>query len=200
MQFRYTDEQLVFLKEGFIKMTAGDLTAAFNLEYGTDKKVTAIRQTLYLNGFKSGRSGHFKEGGKPWNHGKKGCFGTNKTSFRKGNLPRNSKPLWSERINRSGYIEMSVPEKSPYTESPTHYKPKHVWVWEQANGKVKKGHVIIFNDGDKRNMALDNLTMVSRAELLYLSRYKYADLPNELKPTMRTVAKVVAKASALGRR
>lgn len=38
---------------------------------------------------------------------------------------------------------------------------KHRFLWETANGPIPKGHKVIFADGDKTNITLDNLIMVS---------------------------------------
>jgi len=113
--FRYTDEMLGFLEIGFKSMPVAELTNAFNQKYDTNKKKTAIHGLLTRKGFTCGRSGHFKKGQKSWNHGKKGYMGPNRTSFKKGNLPHNHKPLWSERISKDGYVEISVPERNPHT-------------------------------------------------------------------------------------
>lgn len=41
---------------------------------------------------------------------------------------------------------------------------KHVWVWEQANGrKLPEGHVVMFADRDKDNFSPDNLVAVPRS-------------------------------------
>jgi hypothetical protein len=44
-----------------------------------------------------------------------------------------------------------------------------VLFWEAANGKVPKGTAIIFADRNRFNLDLDNLLMVSRAELLVMN-------------------------------
>ena len=121
-------------------------------------------------------------------------MGSNATSFKKGNRPHNHKPLWSERVGKDGYIEMSVPERNPYTGFPTRFKHKHLWIWEQANGLKPKGTAVIFKDGDNRNLAIDNLLLVTRAELLTMNLHGYKDQPDELKPSVLALAKVEAKA------
>tara|TARA_R110002167_G_scaffold98718_13_gene259457 strand:+ start:7416 stop:8204 length:789 start_codon:yes stop_codon:yes gene_type:complete len=55
MSTRYTDQQLRFLKTGFIQMMVGPLTQAFNAKFDLDKTEAQIRSTLKNHRFRSGR-------------------------------------------------------------------------------------------------------------------------------------------------
>lgn len=191
---RYTPGQISFLQEKYQEYSLPILVWAFNQTFGTSLAESRIRSALRNHHIRSGRTGWFRQGGISWNLGKKGYMGANATSFRPGNLPHNHKPLWSERVGKDGYIEMSVPERNPYTGFPTRYKHKHVWLWEQANGRKPKGTAVIFKDGDIRNFEPDNLVLVTRTELLAMNLHGYKDQPAELKPSILALAKVEAKA------
>lgn len=148
------------------------------------------------------RTGRFKKGNKPWNAGTKGqgLTGANAGSFKKGNVPPNRKPLYSERIcPKDGFILIKIPERDPHTGFPTRYKHKHVYIWEQANGPVPAGMVVVFRDSDKLNIEPDNLMLVSRAELLRLNRRGYKDTPDELKPSVLALSKLETKTFAMTR-
>lgn len=190
----YTQEQLDWLRENYLLMNVPALTAAFNERYGQSRTNDAIKGLLFRKGICSGRTGRFKKGLEVWNKGKKGYMGANATSFKPGNLPHNHQPLWTERVSKDGYIEMSVPERNPYTGFPTRYKHKHVWLWEQANGKKPRGTAVIFRDGNNRNFDLDNLLLVTRAELLVMNLHDYKNQPDELKPSVLALARVEVKA------
>ncbi len=190
----WTTEQKEWLRRHYPEMSRKELLAEFNRVFNETRKFTAMVGCLKNHKITSGRSGRFEPGHVPWTKGKKGVTGPNSGSFKPGHLPHNHKPLWSERVNRDGYIEISVPEKNPYTGSPTRYKPKHVWIWEQAHGPRPKGHVVIFLDGDNRNFSLDNLGLVSQSVLLHLNQHNYKEAPAELKPAILALAKLEAKA------
>lgn len=193
----FTKGQVYFIETEYPKKSLKALTKAFNELYGARKSVEQIRGFISNHKIRSGRSGCFEKGLKPWNKGTKGMglTGANSGSFKKGSAPPNRKPLWSERIDsKDGYITMKVPERDPYTGFPTRYKFKHIWVWEQANGPVPKGHVIRFLDGDKTNCVLENLACVSKAVNARLNKIGYNEYPNELKPTVMLIAKVKTKA------
>jgi len=74
------------------------------------------------------------------------------------NMPQ---PVGSERVRQGRVYVKTVGGK---------WVGKHVLIWEGANGKVPQGHAVIFADGNKRNMALDNLLLVSKAELRFMNR------------------------------
>jgi len=190
----YTDEQVRFIRDNYKVFDAVELTARFNKKFGTDKKQTQIKAVITNRGFTSGRTGRFEKGHKTWNAGTKGLTGANKTSFRKGSVPPNRKPIGTERIDtKDGYIWIKVAEQDPYTGFPTRYKLKHRHIWEQANGPIPKGMVIAFRDGDKLNFDPGNLMLISRAENAQLNRHRYKDAPDGLKPSILALTKLEVK-------
>ena len=190
----FTGDEAGFLKENYKRFSLKHLVAEFNNLF-PEKTEGQIRSFTRNHGVKSGRTGHFEKGQESWNLGKKGYMGANLTSFKKGNAPANKKPLWSERVDsKDGFILMKVPERDPHTGFPTRYKHKHVWIWEQANGPVPGGHAVVFRDSDKLNCQLENLMLLTRAELLVLNLHGYREFPGELKPSVLALARVEAKA------
>lgn len=186
-----TLEQVEWLREQYQVLKIGELTAAFNAAFCTDKSKNQIRAFLKNHKITCNRSGHFKKGEQPWNTGTKGVMKANRGTFTKGQVPPNLKPLWSERIcSKDGYILMKVPERDPYTGFPTRFKLKHIWVWEQANGPVPEGMMVKFIDGDRLNCELENLELISRAENAILNKMRFSSLPAELQPSARLLAKV----------
>ena len=190
-----TPEQLEFLRTGYRTMPVPELTAAFNARFGETRIKENIKTTLNNYHITAGRTGHFEKGGQSWNKGVKGYMGANPTSFKKGSVPPNRKPLGTERIcPKDGFVQIKVAEPDPYTGFPTRYKHKHVHVWEQENGPVPKGHVVAFIDGNMQNCEPENLMLITRAVLLILNLHNYKDVPAELKPTVLALAKLEAKA------
>ena len=110
-----------------------------------------------------GNSGCFKKGNIPWNKDLKGYMGANRTSFKKGHLPPNTREMYSERLGKDGYIEIKVGRNK--------WIGKHRYIWEQHHKKeVPRGYAVLFLDGDYRNFEVDNLKIISRGALLILNR------------------------------
>lgn len=167
-----------------------ELTEAVNKKFGLNITQTQMKSFKTNHKISSGLTGYFRKGIAPSNKGKKmspqqyeKCKAT---MFRKGHTPSNHRPVGSERINVEGYIEIKVAE-------PNKWKPKHRTVWEAAHGKVKKGMKIIFLDGDKLNVDLDNLAEVTSEELLILNKQKLEGSGKEIMKCRVTMAKIEKK-------
>jgi len=191
----FTEEQVQFLRDHYAGRSIPEMTIFFNSRFGTDFTKRQIKTAVHNRHIISGIRRTFPPGHRPWNTGTKGqgLTSANRTSFRKGNVPANRKPLGSERISKDGYIEVKIAERDPYTGFPTRYRLKHVHIWEQAHGPVLKGTAVAFRDGDKTRCELANLMLVSRAELLALNQRGYKETPAPVKPSVLALAKLEVK-------
>lgn len=195
---KYSPEQVTFLRNEINGRSIAELTALFNSRFGTEIPGSKIRALVKNHGMASGVSTRFKKGHKSWNKGTRGIVKPNSGNFKKGHVPANRKPLGHERIcSKTGFILIKIAEKNPYTGSPTRYRHKHVYVWEQENGPVPDGMVVAFRDGDKLNTDPENLMLISRAELLRLNKHGYKDAYVELKSSILTLVKLETKTFAL---
>lgn len=191
---KYTNEQAQFLRDNYPGRSGVELAAMFKNRFKTDKTTGQIISFVKNRGIKSGLTGRFEKGHKPWNTHTKGLTGANITSFKKGDVPANRNPLGFERMDsKDGYILIKIAEQDPHTGFPTRYKHKHVYNWEQANGPVPEGMVVALRDGDKLNTETENLMLISRAELLRLNQHGYKDAPDELKPSVLALSKLEVK-------
>lgn len=127
----------------------------------------------------------FKKGMTPWNKGiKTGSKPTN--GFKKGFTPWHTKELYSERLDKDGYILIKIAE-------PNKWVRKHRWLYEQECGAIPENSVIIFADGDKTNLNTDNLICVTRNELKILNQCRLISSVPELTKTGLNIAKIKAK-------
>lgn len=198
----YSKEQVAFIKEAYTRLSLADMTAAFNAEFGETKTVKQLRSFTRNHKVRSGRTGCFEKGHVPWTAGKagKGICKPNSGSFKKGDIPANTRPMGSERIcPKDGFILVKIEEENPYTDATTRFKHKHVVIWEEANGPTPENHVIRFLDGDKKNCVIENLGLFTRAESLQMTRLGFSDVPVEIKPTVAAMAKLDSKRFELAR-
>lgn len=110
-----------------------------------------------------GRKYRFKKGCEAWNKGmtqksfmsEESIERTKGTRFKKGNRPKNYRPVGSTRVNVDGYVEVKVSD-------PSHWELLHRKVWRDANGEIPDGYNIQFRDGNKQNISLANLYMINK--------------------------------------
>lgn len=84
-----------------------------------------------------------------------------RTEFRDGQHGNKWRPIGSERINCAGYLLRKVADTGKREQD---WRPVHVIEWEAANGPLPEGHFLIFRNSDRRDIALDNLKLVTPAE------------------------------------
>jgi hypothetical protein len=90
---------------------------------------------------------------------------------------------------KNGYLLIKV--------STNVWREKHTLVWEAANGQIPKGRVVLFADGNKSNMNLDNLLLVSHRELAVMNK-KYLIFPDAEKTKCGLlIAKIIILANDL---
>jgi len=106
------------------------------------------------------------------------------TFFQKGHTPKNTK--------HDGYISIRTDNKGrPYAHIRTslgRFCHLHRHIWEQANGEVPEGLIVVFKNGDTADIRLDNLELVTRRELLFRNRWK--KYPIELREAQRMLLKL----------
>jgi len=145
-----------------------------------------IKGMMYRNKLTTGTGGYFKKGSTPWNKGLKGYMGANKTSFKKGTIPPNQVPIGTESITKGGYIKVKVGE-------PNKWKLKQRYIYEQHYGEIPNNYNVIFADKNIRNFDINNLVLVSKAEMLILNNNKLIFEDKELTKVGVNIAKVIDK-------
>lgn len=186
---KYTDEMLTFLRQ-HEETPRSELTCKFNERFGCNLSIDSIKAKCQRMGLKTGRTGCFSPGQKTWNKGLKGYMGANATSFKKGNTPLNHKPVGHERITVDGYVEIKTAE-------PNVFELKHRQIWEQQHGKIPDNHVLVFKNMNKQDCRIENLMLISRAELARLNQsYRNLATP-ETNETCILMAKIKDKTHKL---
>ena len=162
----------------------------FNLEFTMNQIKGAICRYKLNTGF----TGRFQKGDIPFNKGKsqkdymsaESIEKTKKTRFKKGQPPINWRPVGSERITKDGYTEIKIAE-------PNVWELKHKVLWEREHGSIPPKHVVIFADGNKENLDINNLMLISREKLLIMNTNELIKKDAELTKTGALIADVIIK-------
>lgn len=189
-KYDYSPEKVTFLKNNVKGISTEELASRFNKEFRCDldkNDIAKMKRKLKLT---SGLDTKFKKGQSAYNKGKKmskeqyeKC---KKTMFKKGNKTYNTRKLFEERIDVDGYTYIKVKE-------PNKWVLKHRWLYEKEKGEIPKGYNLIFADGNKQNLKLDNLLLVSDAELFIMNQKSLYKKDKELTKAGVTIAKLMDK-------
>ena len=176
---KWTNEQEELLSKLYPHTKTKELCKIFDCEahniYNKANKMGLRKSNSYLYAevytITPNVESQFKKNHTPWNKGKKGLqIGGVETQFKKGSKPHNWKPEGSTRVDKDGFTLIKVNGK---------YVLYHRYLWIQHNGKVPEGYVVAFKDGDKSNITLDNLELITKQENML--RNTVHRLPEEIK-------------------
>ena len=103
------------------------------------------------------------------------------TQFKPGVPSHRYMPIGSTRLIE-GYVFRKISDvpKVPYT---VNWKAEHVLIWERAHGPVPRGHALVFRNGNRTDVRLDNLECLTRRALM--ARNSVHNLPAPLKATIQ---------------
>lgn len=197
----WTEEEIEFVREVYPYHENKEIIKMIKEKFGfdvSDRNLQNIKNRYKIPKKVIPNSGCYRKGDVPWNKGK-GMSDEVKekvkgTWFKKGQIPKNHKPVGSTRIDRNGYVKIKIAE-------PNKWVLYHRHLYERAHGeKLKKNEAVIFADGNKLNFDIDNLVKVNRANLLYLNSKKLIFDDPELTKTGVNVSKVAEKIINLERR
>jgi hypothetical protein len=185
-------EDDILISEYPLKQTANiakSLNRSFSSTYQRAYILGLKKSDAYLKTFESGRmvkgalrgvEYRFKKGNEPFNKGlslseylsEDTIKKIKKTQFSCGDMPKNYKPVGSERISKDGYIEIKIAD-------PRTWELKHRHVWRSAGNEIPKGFIIVMKDGDKTNTDISNLELISRIEGMKRNSY-HNNYPKEI--------------------
>lgn len=186
----WTKEEKLYLEEIAKGKGHEEIRKLLSERFKMNFTIWQVKAAISRYKVKTGMTGQFEKGGIPFNKGRKGVCakGSEKGWFKKGNRPANYRPVGSERMTVDGYVMIKVAD-------PGKWRLKSIVVWEEANKrKIPKNHVIVFADGNTKNFDLDNLLLVTRAELALMNKYKYIKKGNaEITKTALNLVKLEKK-------
>lgn len=169
---RFTEEEDQFIQDHYLILPSHYIERLLDRPRGTVRQRMRLLGLIVPDQIKAQfvADSVFKKGAAPFNKGlgirkwmtPAGIRNSRKTQFKKGNKPHNT--LFDHAIvkrkDKTGitylYIRVSL----------AMWMPLQRYIWEQTNGPIPEGHNIVFKDRNSFNCNLDNLELLSNAELL----------------------------------
>lgn len=157
---------------------ASELKLNKSPDYLASEKSTRIKNKQRLSistEFNTGHTPHNK-GVKGWQAGGK----AEQTQFKPRRKPHNYQPIGTELVDDYGYLRRKIANTGKRY---TNWVFIHKLIWKEHHGPIPKGHIVAFRNGDKSDIRLDNLELISRAE--NLKRNTLHRLPEPLVQVIR---------------
>lgn len=193
MRIKWTDEMIEYVRGIYPHYTNKEIAEMLKEEYGITVRPANLKNLHHKYKFddKLVNVGCFKNGHYTWNKGKTMSEETRKklehTWFKKGNVPANTRPIGSTRLDKDGYLVKKVKKTGRWS-------LYQRYVYEQAHGvKLDKNDVVLFADGNISNFDVDNLVRVTREELLYLNQEGLISSDKDITKAGVGIAKLIAK-------
>lgn len=181
----FTEEETEFIKEHYRGTHMQDLLNMLNGRFGKSYRLTQLTHYCYRHGYRNGIdtrldgsqgvNTRFKTGVPSKYKGvhlrdRKGYTEQSlermrPTQFKKGGLPHNTHAIGDIVRDGEGYLAKKVSDTRP------RWKHLHRLIWEEAHGEIPKGMCVIFLDGNKENVKLENLALVDTAVNSKRTRY-----------------------------
>ncbi len=193
----YTDAELAWI-EANREMPRRELHAQFCRTFArTDVSQTNLTALCKRKRWLTGRTGRFVKGQPAHNKGKKMPFHPNNAATRfkpgemRGRAKERYKPIGTERLSRSGYLERKIHDGLPLQ---SRWRAVHLIRWEEKNGPLPDGWCLKCLDGNKTNTDPENWEAIPRALLPRLNALwkgvKFDDADPSLKPSILAIAKL----------
>lgn len=160
---RWTDADDATLAELYRKFSARECAARMG------RTTPSVKNRINKLGLKKPEgqtnAGRFKAGSAPWNKGKPFDSGgrSHETRFKPGNKPQTWHPVGHERVTNDGYRERKMTDTGVTRRD---YVGLHILLWREHHGDIPAGHAVVFRNGDKTDIRIDNLECITRRELM----------------------------------
>jgi hypothetical protein len=188
---KYPQEVGDYIQEHYKGVSPADMAVRLNEAFGTSYTYKQLRAYYKNHSYTSGIDTRFKKGDIPPNKGKKGMPmhpNAVATQFKKGHTPANKLPIGTVLEKCDGYLWRKIGEGC------RDWRQEHILRWEEANGPLPEGGMLTFLDGDKHNVELSNLRLITNDINLELNRSGLRTSDPELNETAILIADLRTKA------
>jgi len=191
---RYTPEEDLYIKENFEIRTLDSMALALGRTMGsvagrcirlglklTDELKQQRRMIGIEAGWRHGENTRFKKGHITWNKDTKGLTKANNFSYKKGNLPHNTKFDGCITL-RSIHGKTKDKSKTAYLFirlDKGNWDLLHRHLWRLHYGEIPIDANVQFSDGNQLNCTIENLELVSKST--NMKRNSIQNLPSDMK-------------------
>lgn len=197
-----------YIRDNSWNVSSAEMAERVNAKFGTSFTVRSMKSFRQRHGIKSGVTGWYQKGHPPGTKGKtleEICKGdpdklarVRATQYSKGHRPQNELPLGTITKTSDGYVIRKKAMKGKFADR---WEFMHIVTWEEHNGPVPEGYIVMFLDNNKENYDISNLICVPRAIIGAMAKKGYYQIKDpELKAAAYKVTELKVKSNRIKRR
>lgn len=199
-QTKWPQGMYEFIRDNSWGVSSAEMAEMVNERFGTHFTPQRMKCFRAQRGIRSGVTGWYRKGRPPANKGRRQsefCTpeklkASRATQYQKGHRPVNELPVGTIVTGKGGYL---IRKKAMEGGQWGRWEFLHRAVWEEHNGTIPDGMCIVFKDGNKQNCDIDNLMIVSRAEMVTLNKKGYVFDNPDLTETALYVVRLQQRAN-----
>ena len=180
---KWKKEELEYLREICYGRGYKEIAKMITEKFGEEVSAVRVRNRMNKEHLKTGIDTKFEKGHIPYNKGVKRPGWRNSGSFKQGHISAVRREIGAERCNRDGYWEVKVA-------NPSVWKLKHKIIYEQHYGPLPEGAVILFADGNKSNLDIDNLILTTQREMMAMNKGQFCSNDPDVTKTGMAIVKL----------
>jgi len=189
---KYTPEVCADVRELIREKTLEETAQIINAKYNLSLTRGCIKSLMRKLGITTGRTGYFFVG----SHLNKGrklppevIAKISRFWFKKGCTAPNRCPVGTTSYI-CGYPYVKIKDL-PNGDRREMWKAKNRYLWEQHYGPIPQGYNVVFLDGNPQNCVIENLALVSNAQLAVLNGRRLKSTNPELTKTGIQISKLI---------
>ena len=179
-QTKWPKGMFEFIRDNSWGVSSEEMANLVNEKFGTDFNKHRMKVFRAKYGIRSGVTGWFQKGRAPATKGKtleeicnndpEKLAKVRETWFGKGHRPANEMPIGTIVVTSDGY---KIRKKQMSGTQWERWELLHRAVWEEHNGPVPEGMVVVFRNGDRQNCDISNLMLAAKSEVPVMTRKGY---------------------------
>lgn len=192
---KYTPEIIEFIRSNVKQYTEKEIAKLINEKWNIGVNDSGISNIKSKYGIKTGFGrGQFVKGQVSWNKGKhlRSVGRMAETQFKKGGFSPNRVPIGTERTDRDGYHEIKIQDGKENK----NWIKKHRLIWEKHNGQIPPKHRVVFLDGDRSNLDINNLALMSYGQTAIMCKKNLFYKDPELTKSGSLIAELEIKSNS----
>lgn len=195
-----TEEQKEFFKKNYYGRMDKEMSDLMQEEFGIYFSPEYLKGWRNRHNMPNGRTGRFEKGVPSPMKGKRYAFTSKEAEercaskrFQPGQQPKNTCPVGTRRLLADGYIWYKFNDKLKPRVKRENWCQEHIWIWEQANGPVPDGYVVMHINQIKTDNRLENLICVKKQVVSYMCKQGLWSTDPEILAANILLAEVSAK-------